>query len=164
MRGYIIRRLLLILPILFILSILVFLSVRFIPGDVIDVMQGGLGSLWRVDREALEQIPGLDVPAWVRYGRWMTGILRHGTLGNSLMEDWLVEEKILEGRRNMEQAPWLALWPGLFLTIVVYSFNIFGDAVRDLLDPRLRGGEDRYDTVVVKRKRSLLVPLINLFT
>ena len=45
-----------------------------------------------------------------------------------------------EGRRFMEQAPWLALWPGLCLTIVVYSFNMLGDALRDLLDPRLRGG------------------------
>ena len=46
-----------------------------------------------------------------------------------------------EGRRYMEQAPHLALWPGLCLTIVVYSLNMFGDAMRDLLDPRLRGGE-----------------------
>ena len=45
-----------------------------------------------------------------------------------------------EGRRYMQQGPWLALWPGLCLTIVVYSLNMFGDAVRDLLDPRLRGG------------------------
>ena len=45
-----------------------------------------------------------------------------------------------EGRKYMEQAPWLALWPGLCLTITVYSLNMFGDAVRDLLDPRLRGG------------------------
>ena len=45
------------------------------------------------------------------------------------------------GRQYMEQAPWLALWPGLCLTIVVYCFNMFGDAVRDLIDPRLRGGE-----------------------
>ena len=46
-----------------------------------------------------------------------------------------------EGRQFMEQAPWLALWPGLCLTITVYSLNMFGDAMRDLLDPRLRGGE-----------------------
>ena len=46
-----------------------------------------------------------------------------------------------EGRRFMEQAPWLALFPGLALTITVYSLNMFGDAMRDLLDPRLRGGE-----------------------
>ena len=37
----------------------------------------------------------------------------------------------------MEQAPWLGLWPGLCLTITVYSLSMFGDAVRDLLDPRL---------------------------
>ena len=46
-----------------------------------------------------------------------------------------------EGRKYMEQAPWLALWPGLCLTIVVYCLNMLGDAMRDLLDPRLRGGE-----------------------
>ena len=46
-----------------------------------------------------------------------------------------------EGRRYMEIAPWLALFPGLALTITVYCFNMLGDAMRDLLDPRLRGGE-----------------------
>ena len=45
-----------------------------------------------------------------------------------------------EGRQHMEAAPWLALWPGLALTLVVYGINMFGDALRDLLDPRLRGG------------------------
>ena len=48
-----------------------------------------------------------------------------------------------EGRHYMEQAPWLALWPGVCLTLTVYSLNMFGDAVRDLLDPRLRGGGGR---------------------
>ena len=43
----------------------------------------------------------------------------------------------------MEQAPRLGLWPGLCLTIVVYALNMFGDAVRDLLDPRLRGGRGK---------------------
>ena len=49
-----------------------------------------------------------------------------------------------EGRQYMEIAPHLALWPGLCLTVVVYSLNMFGDAVRDLLDPRLRGRLGRY--------------------
>ena len=44
-----------------------------------------------------------------------------------------------EGRTYMEMAPWLALFPGLALTITIYSLNMFGDALRDLLDPRLRG-------------------------
>ena len=46
-----------------------------------------------------------------------------------------------EGREYMEVAPRLGLWPGLCLTITVYCLNMFGDAMRDLLDPRLRGGE-----------------------
>ena len=46
-----------------------------------------------------------------------------------------------EGRKYMEHAPWLALFPGLCLTVTIYSLNMFGDAMRDLLDPRLRGGE-----------------------
>ena len=55
------------------------------------------------------------------------------------------------GRDYMLQAPWMVIWPGLALSTVVYGVNIFGDAVRDLLDPRLRGGVGRYG---VKVKRS----------
>jgi peptide/nickel transport system permease protein len=49
-----------------------------------------------------------------------------------------------QSRLDMLNAPWLALWPGLALAIVVYGINMFGDALRDLLDPRLRGGLGRY--------------------
>ena len=44
-----------------------------------------------------------------------------------------------EGRKYMEMAPHLAIWPGVCLTILIYCLNMFGDAMRDLLDPRLRG-------------------------
>ena len=43
----------------------------------------------------------------------------------------------------MEMAPGLALWSGLALTIVVWGANVFGDAMRDLLDPRLRSNVGR---------------------
>lgn len=43
------------------------------------------------------------------------------------------------GRRWMLQAWWMAVFPGLALSITVYGFNMLGDALRDLLDPRLRG-------------------------
>lgn len=36
-------------------------------------------------------------------------------------------------------APWMAIWPGVGLSLAVYGFNLFGDAIRDVLDPRLRG-------------------------
>ena len=96
MRAYIIRRLLLIIPTLFILSILVFLSVRFIPGDVIDFIVGRMGfEAADVDREALERQLGLDVPVYVQYARWIGGIFRHGSLGESLMGHGAVAEKII---------------------------------------------------------------------
>jgi peptide/nickel transport system permease protein len=43
------------------------------------------------------------------------------------------------GRAYMYQGPWLALAPGLCLTVVVFAISMFGDALRDLLDPRMRG-------------------------
>ena len=109
MRAYIIRRLLLIIPTLSILTILVFLSVRFIPGDIVDVMVRRMEWLGGVDREALEHMLGLDVPVHVQYGRWLgvlptpdwvtgeshfKGLLQ-GTLGESLMGGGTVEDRIL---------------------------------------------------------------------
>jgi peptide/nickel transport system permease protein len=41
-------------------------------------------------------------------------------------------------QRSMYEAPWLAVFPGLAITIVLFGFNFLGDALRDLLDPRLR--------------------------
>ena len=75
---YIIRRLLLIIPTLFILTIIVFATVRFIPGDTIDAMVAQMeseqSSVSARDRETLERIMGLDVPVYVQYGRWI-GVL-----------------------------------------------------------------------------------------
>lgn len=42
-------------------------------------------------------------------------------------------------RTDFERNPWMAIWPGLALSLAVYGFNLFGDAIRDVLDPRLRG-------------------------
>jgi len=58
----------------------------------------------------------------------------------------------LDGRSYMFQAPWLAVIPGLAITIVVYGINVFGDALRDLLDPRLRGGGTSYKSGGVAKK------------
>jgi peptide/nickel transport system permease protein len=49
------------------------------------------------------------------------------------------------GRQYMYSAPWLAIWPGVALSIAVYGVNMWGDAVRDLLDPKLKGGVGGYD-------------------
>ena len=92
MRAYIVRRVLLIIPTLLILSILVFLSVRFIPGDMITIMAmrmemaGGGSDV--TDREAMERMLGLDVPAYVQFGRWI-GVLP--------TPDWITGESHFEG-------------------------------------------------------------------
>ena len=108
MRAYLIRRSLLIIPTLFILTIIVFLAVRFIPGDAIDVMMMSTEQSG-VDREAVERMLGLDVPVYVQYGRWIgvlptpdrvtgespfKGLLQ-GTFGESLTGGWSIEERII---------------------------------------------------------------------
>ena len=57
----------------------------------------------------------------------------------------------LAGRTYMEVAPLLALWPGLSLAVVVFGINMFGDALRDLLDPRLTGGAGRLGSAKVQK-------------
>jgi peptide/nickel transport system permease protein len=47
---------------------------------------------------------------------------------------------VAEGRAYLEQAPWVALFPGVVVMITLLSFNLFGDGLRDALDVRLRGG------------------------
>jgi peptide/nickel transport system permease protein len=43
------------------------------------------------------------------------------------------------GRTYMYRAPWMAIWPGVAISLAVFAFNMLGDALRDVLDPRLRG-------------------------
>ena len=124
MRAYIIRRLLLIIPTLFILSILVFLSVRFIPGDIIDIMVGDLAYMGvSLDREALERRLGLDVPVYVQYGRWLGGILLHGTLGESLLGGFTIEEKILARLPVTIELGFMAIVIGLLIALPVGIYS-----------------------------------------
>lgn len=59
------------------------------------------------------------------------------------------------GRQYMFSAPLMAVWPGLALFLVVYGVNMLGDAVRDILDPRLRGGLGRFSGVEKKRAKKV---------
>ena len=123
MRAYIIRRLLLMIPSLLILTVLVFLSVRFIPGDAIDLMTMEYGA-GEVDREALERELGLDVPFYVQYGRWMEGIFLHGTLGKSLFGGaFSVEEKIVDRLPVTIELGVLAIAIGLVIALPVGIYS-----------------------------------------
>ena len=140
MRAYIIRRLLLVIPTLFILTIIVFLAVRFIPGDAIDAMAARLEELTdavELDREALERQMGLDVPVHVQYGRWIgvlpttdpytgeshfKGLLQ-GTLGESLYRDFQVEDKILRRLPVTFQLGAMSLIIGLLIALPVGIYS-----------------------------------------
>ena len=128
MRAYIIRRLLLIIPTLFILTVLVFLSVRFMPGDVIDVMLFRMGAAVGsgaspIDREALERMLGLDLPVHVQYGRWLGDLLLHGTLGESLMGRGAVEEQIIERLPVTIELGLMAIGIGLLIALPVGIYS-----------------------------------------
>jgi peptide/nickel transport system permease protein len=86
LRNYIIRRLLLLIPTLFIVTIIVFCAARFIPGSIVEMMAAQHGSEAQNVTQTEELIKhdlGLDVPVYVQYGRWLWGVLR-GDLGHSL--------------------------------------------------------------------------------
>ncbi|MDQ3694636.1 MAG: ABC transporter permease [Chloroflexota bacterium] len=83
MVSYILKRLVLAVPVLLGITVVVFLLVRLIPGDVIDLMLGTEGSLRPEVREQLRQTLGLDRPLHVQYFTWLGDILR-GDLGRSL--------------------------------------------------------------------------------
>ena len=155
MRAYLIRRLLLIIPTLWILTTLVFLSVRFLPGDTVDAIIGEVEAQGvEVDRAAIERMLGLDVPAWVQYGRWIgvlptphwitgesefNGFLQ-GTLGDSLLGFRSVEEKIIGRVPVTIQLGVMAIVIGLLIALPVGIYS----AIRQDNGRRLRGALHRH--------------------
>ena len=110
MRDYIIRRVLLIIPTLFIASLTIFLVVRLIPGDIIDLMVIQIAQEGSVDnldalRAIIKRNLGLDAPVATQYGRWIgvlpgadgqvSGVLQ-GDLGDSLTRGLPVSELVVE--------------------------------------------------------------------
>jgi peptide/nickel transport system permease protein len=107
MRAYILRRLLLLIPTLFLVTVAVFLTVRFIPGTVVDLMIAQMSQSsggQNVNVKAIQHALGLDVPIVTQYGRWVgvapkedgkiSGILE-GNLGNSLWTKSSINADIL---------------------------------------------------------------------
>ena len=129
MRAYAVRRLLMVIPTLFLVTVLVFLSVRFLPGDVIDVMQMQMERSWsrlgheEIDRAAMERRLGLDVPVYVQYGRWVGGIFLRGTLGQPLMGGDTVEQSIAQRLPVTIQLGLMAIVIGLVIAVPVGIYS-----------------------------------------
>ncbi len=113
MLAYLVRRALTLLPILLLMSIIVFALIRMIPGDPIDVMYGGEG-MDEARRAALSREMGLDQPVVIQYGRWLLRAVT-GDLGNSYRARMPVMQLI--GQR-LPATLWLSL-SAMFLSLLV---------------------------------------------
>ena len=137
MRAYIIRRLLLMIPTLFIASLIVFFAVRLIPGDIIDMMMAEVQTVSIIDKTALEQELGLDVPIITQYGRWIgvwpqddgsfSGIFQ-GDLGNSLRRRTPVVDDILD---RFPVTFELGLMGMIFAQIIAFPVGIYSGLRQD---------------------------------
>ena len=98
MGTYIVRRLLLVIPTLLIVTALTTVAIRLIPGDAVDVLVGQMdlsGKENRVElRARLEAELGLDAPIPVQYVRWWKDVLLHGDLGDSIFMGISVKDQI----------------------------------------------------------------------
>ena len=125
MRTYVIRRLLLFIPTLFILSMLVFFAVRAIPGDIVDIITADtFYAISTEEKDRLRAIMGLDVPAHIAYVQWVRGILLEGTLGQSLqLGNRPVEGKILARVPVSLELGGVALLIGLLIALPVGIYS-----------------------------------------
>ena len=65
-----------------------------------------------------------------------------------------------QGKSYMYVAPWLAFAPGAAIALTVFAANMFGDGVRDLLDPRLKGGVGSYNSKKIAKKVAKLTGIL----
>ncbi|MEC9490350.1 MAG: ABC transporter permease [Halanaerobiales bacterium] len=93
MRNYIIKRLLLLIPIIFIVAVIAFFITNLMPGDPVRVILGNMATESEVAR--LEQNLGLDQPLIVRFFKWLANIMR-GNLGESFYLHAPVSEVLLQ--------------------------------------------------------------------
>lgn len=83
MTRYILARLVLVIPVLLGVSIIIFALLRFLPGDIVDIIIGNEGSATPEVRATIRRMFGLDQPGYIQYLRWL-GSLLQGDMGNSL--------------------------------------------------------------------------------
>ena len=124
MQAYIVRRLLALVPTLFFASLIVFVTVRLIPGSVIDLMlsQNDI-SADKFSRDQLIAALGLDKPMWEQYARWMGGILLAGDFGRSLWHNTPVAELLMARLPITFQLGAMALVVALIVAIPIGAYS-----------------------------------------
>jgi peptide/nickel transport system permease protein len=122
MQAFIIRRLLALIPTLIFTSIIVFASIRIIPGDVIDLMLAQNDISTGNDRELVEKALGLDQPIYIQYFRWAGNALQ-GDLGSSLWRNVPVTEQLAETLPITFELGFLALLVALSVAVPIGIYS-----------------------------------------
>ena len=94
MFAYIVRRLALMLVTLFGISVIIFVLLRVVPGNIVDILFDAAGFVDPADKANLEKELGLDLPIWQQYLNWIGGLLR-GDLGYSYVSEKPALQEIL---------------------------------------------------------------------
>lgn len=128
MRAYIIRRVLLIIPTIFVVSFIVFLMIRLIPGDVVDLLVQESGVISDMTRETIEHALGIDAPIHIQYVRWLGDLFFHGSLGISIWTDRPVLDEVI-GRWPVTLE--LGLWSIITGLIIALPIGIFSAIRQD---------------------------------
>ena len=122
MQAYIARRLIALLPTLFFASLIVFLSMRLIPGDVIDLMLAQNDIATSQDRARIEAALGLDQPLITQYLEWAGGVVQ-GDLGRSLWQNTPVTEQLMATLPITFELGFLALIVALTVAIPIGIYS-----------------------------------------
>jgi peptide/nickel transport system permease protein len=124
MRAFLIKRLLALIPTVIFATLIVFIVIRLIPGDIIDQMvsQHDIGSE-EVTRKSLEKALGLDVPIYQQYLRWMGDIFLHGDLGKSLWKQTPVTDLVMERLPVTFELSFLAILFSLLLALPIGVYS-----------------------------------------
>ncbi|MDZ7684784.1 MAG: ABC transporter permease [Gammaproteobacteria bacterium] len=167
MQAFIVRRLLAVIPTLFFTSIIVFASIRLIPGDVIDLMLAQNDIATGNDRARIEEALGFDQPIYIQYFEWIGNVLQ-GDLGRSLWQNTPVTQQLADTLPITFELGFLALIVALTVAIpigiysairqdtpgdyIARSFSLLMLAVPELL-ARHAGDGIPLGVVAVRRRR-----------
>ena len=121
MSTYILRRVVLLVPTLLGISILVFALMRFLPGDVVQMMIGTEIVLSPEQKASLYKLVGLDAPIHIQFLRWLADVLR-GDLGTSLRTAQPVTEILMQ---RLPITAEIAIVSALFSWLVAIPLGVF---------------------------------------
>ena len=132
MQRYLVRRLLAVIPTLFFASVIVFLVIRILPGDAVDLMIKSSPFIENTEemRRQIELDLGLDQPMHMQYVRWVSGIIFHGDLGTSLIRDTPVGAEIAE---RVPVTMTMGLLAVLFALVIAVPIGVYSAVRQDTL-------------------------------